>query len=76
MGAGDETLQTNSANELRPEIYRAILQAYSTYIVPLGRGITVDFGKWANSLGIEGNYAKDQINYSRSFCFDYLPCYI
>jgi hypothetical protein len=35
----------------------------------------VDFGKWASSLGIEGNYNKDQLNYSRSFWFDFLPFY-
>jgi hypothetical protein len=35
----------------------------------------VDFGKWASALGIEGNYTKDQVNYSRSFYFDYLPFY-
>ncbi|MGB7137376.1 MAG: outer membrane beta-barrel protein, partial [Acidobacteriaceae bacterium] len=40
-----------------------------------GRGLDVDFGKWASSLGIEGNYTKDQMNYTRSFYFDYLPYY-
>src|ERR1035438_6509822 len=74
-GQATETLQANTANELRPEIYRAVFQAYGTYIIPLGSGVTVDFGKWASSLGIEGNYTKDQINYSRSFWFNYLPFY-
>ena len=58
-----------------PQIYRNIFQAYGTYVFPLGKGLTVDFGKWASSLGIEGNYTKDQVNYSRSFFFDYLPFY-
>ena len=40
-----------------------------------GSGITADFGKWASSLGIEGNYTKDQMNYSRSYWFNYLPFY-
>jgi len=74
-GQATETLQGNPANEARPEIYRNIFQAYGTYVVPLGSGLTVDFGKWASSLGIEGNYTKDQINYSRSYWFDYLPFY-
>jgi cell division septum initiation protein DivIVA len=74
-GEATETLQANAANELRPEIYRAIFQAYGTYVIPVGTGITVDFGKWASSLGVEGNYTKDQINYSRSFWFNYLPFY-
>jgi hypothetical protein len=75
FGQATETLQGNPANEPRPEVYRNIFQAYGTYVVPLGKGLTVDVGKWASSLGIEGNYTKDQMNYSRSFYFDYLPFY-
>jgi hypothetical protein len=74
-GQATSTLQGNPANELRPEVYRDIFQAYGTYVFPLGSGLTIDFGKWASSLGIEGNYNKDQLNYSRSFWFDYLPFY-
>jgi Putative beta-barrel porin-2, OmpL-like. bbp2 len=75
FGQATSTLQGNPANELRPDVYRNIFQAYGTYVFPLGNGLTVDFGKWASSLGIEGNYNKDQLNYSRSFWFDYLPFY-
>ena len=74
-GQATSTLQGNPTNELRPEIYRNIFQAYGTYVFPLGTGLSVDFGKWASSLGLEGNYTKDQLNYSRSFWFDYLPFY-
>jgi len=75
FGPATETLQGSPANENRPQIYRNIFQAYGTYIVPVGSGLTVDFGKWASALGPEGNYAKDQINYSRSYFFNYLPFY-
>jgi hypothetical protein len=75
FGQATETLQGNPANEPRPEIYRNIFQAYGTYVVPLGRGLNVDVGKWASSLGAEGNYTKDQMNYTRSFYFYYLPFY-
>jgi hypothetical protein len=75
FGQATETLQGNPQNEARPEIYRNIFQVYGTYVAPLGKGLTVDVGKWASSLGIEGNYTKDQVNYSRSFFFDYLPFY-
>jgi hypothetical protein len=75
FGQATETLQGNPANEPRPEIYRNIYQAYGTYIVPVGHGINVDVGKWASSLGIEGNYAKDQMDYTRSFYFYFLPFY-
>lgn len=73
FGQATETLQGNPANETRPEIYRNIFQAYGSYIVPIGHGLNIDVGKWASSLGYEGNYTKDQNNYTRSFYFYYLP---
>ena len=74
-GQATSTLQGNPANELRPDVYRDVFQAYGTYVFPVGKGLTMDFGKWASSLGIEGNYTKDQLNYSRSYWFNYLPFY-
>jgi len=75
FGQATETLQGNPSNEPRPQVYRNIFQAYGTYVFPVGKGLTVDFGKWAGALSIEGNYTKDQMNYSRSFYFYYLPFY-
>jgi hypothetical protein len=75
FGQATDTLQGNPANEPRPQIYRNVFQAYGTYVIPAGKGIDVDFGKWGSSLGIEGNYTKDQINYSRSYWFNFLPFY-
>jgi hypothetical protein len=75
FGQATGTLQGNPTNEPRPNIYQNIFQAYGTYIVPVGRGLNVDFGKWASSIGIEGNYTKDQMNYSRAFWFNFLPFY-
>ncbi len=46
-----------------------------SYVFPLGKGLQVDFGKFASALGVENNYTKDQINYSRSYFFNYLPFY-
>jgi len=74
-GQATETLQGNPLNEPRPWVYRNIFQAYGTYVLPLGSGLTIDFGKWASSIGLESNYSKDQANYSRSYWFDYLPFY-
>jgi hypothetical protein len=62
FGQATATLQGNPANENRPDIYRNIFQAYGRYVVPVGKGLTVDFGKWASSLGYESNYTKDQLN--------------
>jgi hypothetical protein len=75
FGQATDTLQGNPVNEPRPQIYRNIFQAYGTYVAPLGKGLTLDVGKWGSSIGIEGNYTKDQINYSRAFWFDFLPFY-
>lgn len=75
FGQATEAAQGNPANEPRPQVYRPVWQAYGTYILPVGKGLSVDFGKWASPMGVEGNYSKDQINYSRSYLFDFLPFY-
>jgi hypothetical protein len=74
-GQATETLQGSLANEPRPWVYRKIFQAYGTYVAPVGAGLTIDFGKWASALGYENNYTKDQLNYSRSYWFNFLPFY-
>ena len=58
-----------------PDILRPLFQAYGTYIFPVGNGLSFDFGKFASALGYEGNYTKDQINYSRAYWFNFLPFY-
>lgn len=75
FGQATETVQGNAANEPRPQVYRHVWQAYGTYVAPIGRGLTVDFGKFAGSLGYETNYTKDNFNYSRAYFFNYLPFY-
>ena len=74
-GQATDTLQGNPSNERRPQIYQNIYQTYGSYVFPVRRGLQVDFGKWSSSIGIEGNYTKDQMNYTRSYWFDFLPFY-
>jgi Sec-independent protein translocase protein TatA len=74
-GQATETLQGNAANEPRPQAYRPLFQAYGTYVAPVLKVLTMDFGKWASAMGYENNYNKDQFNYSRSFLFNFLPFY-
>jgi hypothetical protein len=74
-GQATETVQGNAANEPRPQVYRNLWQAYGTYVFDLGKGLTVDFGKFASSLGYETNYTKDNFNYTRSSYFNFLPFY-
>jgi hypothetical protein len=73
FGQATQTLQGSAINEPRPNIYRNIFQAYGTFAPD--SHLTLDFGKWSSSIGLEGNYTKDQINYSRSYLFDFLPFY-
>jgi hypothetical protein len=75
FGQATETLQGSAVNELRPQVYRHIWQAYGTYVAPLGDGLTVDFGKLAGALGYETNFTKDNFNYSRAYFFNFLPFY-
>lgn len=74
-GQATETVQGNAANELRPDVYRNLWQAYGTYVFDVGKGLTVDFGKFAGALGYETNYTKDNFNYTRSFFYNFLPFY-
>ncbi|WP_263418992.1 porin [Terriglobus albidus] len=75
FGQATETLQGSYANEQRAQVWRNLFQAYGSYLAPVGSGLQIDFGKFASALGVEGNYTKDQIAYSRSFTFNYLPYY-
>lgn len=74
-GQATETVQGNAANEPRPQVFRNLWQAYGTYVFDVGKGLTVDFGKFASSLGYETNYTKDNFNYSRSHFFNFVPFY-
>lgn len=75
FGQATETVQGNPANEPRPDIYRNLWQAYGSYVFPLGRGLRMDFGKFASMLGYETNYAKDNQAFSRAYLFNFLPFY-
>ena len=75
FGQATEALQGSRANEARPEVFRNLFQVYGTWVAPVGKGLTLDFGNGASSFGIENNYTKDQINYSRSYWFNFLPYY-
>jgi hypothetical protein len=52
-----------------------LLQAYVSYVAPVGNGLTIDFGKFTTPVGAEVIETKDNFNYSRSFLFTYGPYY-
>jgi hypothetical protein len=75
FGQATDTVQGSPANEPRSDVYRNIWQAFGTYVFPVGRGLQVDFGKFASNLGYETNYAKDDQAFSRAYLFNFLPFY-
>ena len=75
FGQATDILQGSGVNEQRPQVWRNLYQAFGSYLAPVGSGLRIDFGKFASSLGNEGNYSKDQIAYSRSYSFIFLPFY-
>ena len=75
FGQATETVQGSAANEPRPDVYRNLWQAFGSYVFPVGRGLSADFGKFASTLGYETNYAKDNNQFSRAYLFNFLPFY-
>ncbi len=52
-----------------------VLQAYASYVAPIGSGLTIDFGKFYTPVGAEVIETKDNFNYSRGLLFAYGPYY-
>jgi len=48
-----------------------LTEAYISYIAPLGKGLKFQAGKFVTMHGAEVIEAKDNMNYSRSFLFNY-----
>src|SRR5215813_3744801 len=44
-------------------------EAYVSYLVPLGSGLTLKAGKWATLIGYEGYETPKNLNFSRSFLY-------
>jgi hypothetical protein len=58
------------------EVYKEIQQAYVTYVAPVGKGLTIDFGKFVTHMGLEVIESKDNWNYSRGILFTWaIPFY-
>lgn len=59
---------------LHPSWARALSyveQGFVTVLVPLGRGVAVDVGKFATPAGFEDNESIDNWSYSRSFLYSW-----
>lgn len=69
----DRIISVSDAN--RNEATKHVLQAYVSYVAPVGKGLTVDFGKMYTPIGAEVVDTKDNFNYSRGWLFAYGPYY-
>jgi hypothetical protein len=49
--------------------YKYVEEAYGSYMIPAGKGLQVDFGKFVTNAGAEVIEAKDNWNYSRGLLF-------
>ncbi|MCA1635728.1 MAG: porin, partial [Acidobacteria bacterium] len=51
------------------EIYKNVLQAYGSYLAPVGRGLRLDFGKFLSWQGAESPDTHENWNYSPGLLF-------
>ena len=69
FGAGDTADLVNLFEPGGTNYLKYVQQAYVSYLVPAGKGLTVDFGKFVTPAGAEVIESKDNYNYSRSLLF-------
>src|SRR4030095_5451283 len=73
LGFGPTVDLVNAPDTFNGPAIRNVLQAYLSYVGPIGKGLTVDFGKFYTPVGSEVIETKDNFNYTRSFLFTYGP---
>ncbi len=60
----------------RPGWDQYLLEAYFSYLTPVGKGLQVDVGKFVTPMGAEVVPTKDNWNYTRGILYDYaIPLY-
>jgi hypothetical protein len=76
VGLGETVDRIISVSDYqRNEATKHLLQAYVSYVAPIGKGLTINFGKMYTPIGAEVIDTKDNFNYSRGFLFTYGPYY-
>ena len=76
FGAGDTADVVNSFEPDDPDFMKHVQQAYVSYLIPAGSGITFDFGKFVTPHGAEVIEAPANYNYSRGILFGFaIPFY-
>ncbi|MFN0087379.1 MAG: porin [Blastocatellia bacterium] len=76
LGLGETVDRIISVSDSsRNDATKHVLQAYASYVAPIGSGLTLDFGKMYTPIGAEVVDTKDNFNYSRGWLFTYGPYY-
>jgi hypothetical protein len=76
FGAGDAADMVNAFEPGGVDYLKHVQQAYVSYLVPTGKGLTIDFGKFVTPAGGEVIESKDNWNYSRGLLFAWaIPYY-
>jgi hypothetical protein len=69
VGGGPAADLVNGGEPGGPNYWKAVQQGYAGYLVPLGRGVQVDVGKFVTPFGAEVIETRDNWNYSRGLLF-------
>ena len=76
LGLGETVDRIISVSDSsRNDATKHVLQAYASYVAPIGSGLTIDFGKFYTPVGAEVVETKDNYNYSRGWLFAFGPYY-
>ena len=69
FGAGDTATLVNAYEPGGTDFLKHVQQAYVWVLAPVGKGLTIDVGKFVTPAGAEVIESKDNYNYSRGFLF-------
>ncbi len=73
---GDTAKFVHAAEPGGADVFQYLQQAYIDYKAPIGKGLTLSFGKFVTQHGAEVINVKDDWNYSRSLLFAWaIPYY-
>lgn len=76
LGLGETVDRVISVSDSsRNDATKHVLQAYASYVAPVGTGLALEFGKFYTPVGAEVIETKDNFNYSRGWLFTYGPYY-
>lgn len=76
LNYGDTAKLVHGTEPGGTDLYQFLQQAYLSYKAPIGKGLTIDVGKFVTQHGAEVIESKDNWNYSRSLLFAWaIPYY-